>query len=237
MHRFLASFAALVMALGAVDPVSSQQASTNPVVVELFTSQGCSSCPPADEILHQLAKRDDVLPLALHVDYWDYIGWKDQFADPDHARRQKAYAHVAGRKMIYTPQMVVMGQEDVVGVDTMKLADLIAKHRAAPLPVFLTVTQDGSQVSLDLVSDLPEPTDLVVQLVRYAPLRDVSITRGELAGHEMSYANVVSDWQVLGQWDGVSREHMTFELTGADRAAVIVQQAGVGSVLAAARIE
>ena len=82
-------------------------AESDPVVVELFTSQGCSSCPPADRIMHDLAKRDDVIGLALHVDYWDYIGWKDEYADPDHTLRQRSYARQGGRSMIYTPQMVV----------------------------------------------------------------------------------------------------------------------------------
>ena len=120
----------------------------HPVVVELFTSQGCSSCPPADAVLHDLASRDDVLPLALHVDYWDYIGWKDQFAKPSHTNRQKAYAHVGGRNMIYTPQMVVQGQEDVVGVKAMKLAELIEKHRNAPVLVDLNVSRVGSEVTV-----------------------------------------------------------------------------------------
>src|SRR6056297_1329329 len=83
----------------------------DPVVVELFTSQGCSSCPPADAMLGELAERDDVIPLALHVDYWDYIGWADIFADPAYTRRQKGYAHATGQRMVYTPQMVIDGQD------------------------------------------------------------------------------------------------------------------------------
>ncbi|UWQ92901.1 DUF1223 domain-containing protein [Aliisedimentitalea scapharcae] len=227
---------AACVALGLLLP-GIAAAQSSPVVVELYTSQGCSSCPPADALLHQLAAREDVLPLALHVDYWDYIGWKDQFADPSHAKRQKAYAHVAGRKMIYTPQMIVMGQEDVVGVDTMKLADLITQHRANLVPVFLTAQRTGNTVVLDLVSDLSGPQDLVVQLVRYAPVRDISITRGELAGKTMSYANVVADWQILGSWDGFSTTQMSFDVTGEDKAAIVVQQAGLGAVMAAVRID
>jgi len=82
------------------------------VVVELFTSQGCSSCPPADALMIELVQRKDVIGLALHVDYWDYIGWKDEYGDPSFTRRQKGYAHRAGRKMVYTPQMIVNGQEE-----------------------------------------------------------------------------------------------------------------------------
>src|SRR5581483_3164418 len=85
---------------------------SRPVVVELFTSQGCSSCPPADSYLGQLARRKDVLPLSYHVDYWDYIGWKDQFADPAYVGRQRAYAMTLGQHMVYTPQVVVAGAAD-----------------------------------------------------------------------------------------------------------------------------
>lgn len=137
--RSLASLiAALVLAL----PVHSQTA-REPVVVELYTSQGCSSCPPADALLHELAARDDVLPLALHVDYWDYIGWKDKFARREHTRRQKGYARAGGRRMIYTPQMIIMGQEDVVGADAMQVESAIQKHQKQPRPVSLKLRRDG----------------------------------------------------------------------------------------------
>ena len=227
---------AACVALGLVLP-GIAAAQSSPIVVELYTSQGCSSCPPADALLHQLAARDDVLPLALHVDYWDYIGWKDQFADPSHAKRQKAYAHVGGRKMIYTPQMIVMGQEDVVGVNAMKLSDLIAQYRAELPPIRLETKRNGDQIQVSLASDQPGQQDLIVQLVRYSPSREVSITRGELAGHTMTYANVVEDWQTVGQWDGQTPTQMSFTVSGDALAAVVIQQAGYGAVVAAARID
>ena len=93
-----------------------------PVVVELFTSQGCSSCPPADELLREMSKRPDVIALAFHVDYWDYIGWKDEFAHPGFTKRQKAYAKAAGERMVYTPQMIVHGVVRVVGHEPEALA-------------------------------------------------------------------------------------------------------------------
>lgn len=109
MRRFTA---ALALALCFAAPGFAQRAM---VVVELYTSQGCSSCPPADALLHDLAEREDVIALALHVDYWDYIGWKDEFAHPQHAQRQRAYAQKAKRRSIYTPEFIVQGQTDVVG--------------------------------------------------------------------------------------------------------------------------
>lgn len=226
----------LVLAgLFAASPAFAQE--SNPVVVELFTSQGCSSCPPADAVLHELAGRDDVLPLALHVDYWDYIGWKDQFAKPSHTNRQKAYAHVGGRNMIYTPQMVVQGQEDVVGVKAMKLAELIKKHQNAPVLVDLDISRTGADVTIDLQAVAPLEEPMVVQLVRYAPLREVTITRGELAGHTLSYANVVESMDALGTWNGEGTASYSFRIDGDLPAAVLVQRAGFGPIMTAARIE
>ena len=95
------------------------------VVVELFTSQGCSSCPPADALLDRLSSRNNVLALSLHVDYWDYIGWKDKFASPAHTARQQAYARAAGRRSVYTPQMIINGLDDVAGTAPMDVADMI----------------------------------------------------------------------------------------------------------------
>ncbi|PCJ09392.1 MAG: DUF1223 domain-containing protein [Rhodobacteraceae bacterium] len=213
-------------------------AQSGPVVVELFTSQGCSSCPPADALLHRLAGRDDVLPLALHVDYWDYIGWKDQFANPAHTLRQKGYAHAGGRTMIYTPQMVIMGQDDVVGADAMELSDVIAKHRRMEPQVQLVAVREGEVLSLHLrpLVDLPQEP-LMVQLVRFAPVKSIEITRGELAGRQFNYANVVEDWQQLETWDGQSELAITVPMTGAEPAAILVQQGNYGAILAAARVD
>lgn len=214
------------------------QAQSGPVVVELFTSQGCSSCPPADALLHRLADREDVLPLALHVDYWDYIGWKDQFARPGHTLRQKGYAHAAGQSMIYTPQMVIMGQDDVVGADAMELSDAIEKHHRAPPQVQIEAVREGNVLTLNLVPlvDLPQE-NLMVQIVLFAPVKSVEITRGELAGRQFDYANVVEDWQQVGSWDGQAEAVISVPLTGAQPIAVLVQQNPFGAIIAAARVD
>lgn len=232
--RILASLiAALVLAL----PVHSQTA-REPVVVELYTSQGCSSCPPADALLHELAARDDVLPLALHVDYWDYIGWKDKFARREHTRRQKGYARAGGRRMIYTPQMIIMGQEDVVGADAMQVESAIQKHQKQPRPVSLKLRRDGGQLAIRLQpgAQMAEAR-LLVQLVRFTPERTVSITRGELAGKTFTYANVVEDWQVAAEWNGAEALELTVPLGGSQPAAVLVQEAPFGRIIAAARAD
>ena len=214
------------------------QAQSGPVVVELFTSQGCSSCPPADALMQKLATRADVIALALHVDYWDYIGWKDEYGDPSHSRRQKAYAHAGGRKMVYTPQMIVNGQEDVVGAHAMELLDLIAKHQAQVPQVSVDLARSGDSLTIRLSPQTPEATGpLDVHLVRYTPLRRAHITRGELAGHDLDYANIVDGWTVLGQWDGHSPIDMQARIDGTRPAVVLVQRAGHGAILASARAD
>lgn len=216
------------------------RAENAPVVVELFTSQGCSSCPPADALMRKLADRDDVIGLALHVDYWDYLGWKDEFASPSNTIRQKGYAHSGGRTMIYTPQMVIMGQEDVVGAHAMELMDLIEQHRAAPRPVSISAQRRDDQVVIQLerVGDVSVSGPFEVHLVRFTPHRQVQITRGELAGHDLEYSNVVDEWTVLGRWDGRGPAELRGDLSGSDRPAVVlVQRPNFGPIVAAVRTD
>jgi len=212
--------------------------STNPVVVELYTSQGCSSCPPADELMQELATRDDVLGLALHVDYWDYIGWKDEYAKPSHTTRQQGYAQAGGRSMIYTPQMVINGLEDVVGAREAELMALIDHHRnRTPLATVETV-QNGDTVEVQVVGAENLPKGIyAVQLVRYTPMRHASIKRGELAGHDLSYANVVDDLSLLGRWDGQENTSFSVRLADGMKTAVLVQVPGYGPIIAAAKLD
>ncbi|NDW47659.1 thioredoxin family protein [Ruegeria sp. PrR005] len=218
--------------------VSGIARAEQPVVVELFTSQGCSSCPPADAIMHRLAARDDVIGLALHVDYWDYIGWKDAFASPAHTLRQQAYARSGGRSMIYTPQMVVQGVEDVVGAREPDVLSLIEAHKKQPALVDLSVARVGQTLSVSLApSGDSVAGDHVVQLIRYTPLRHASIKRGELAGRDLDYANVVESLSVVGRWDGRSQMDLIVPAEGDLPAVVLVQQAGAGPILAAARVK
>ena len=209
-----------------------------PVVVELFTSQGCSSCPPADELLGELAVHDDVIALALHVDYWDYIGWEDTFASPEMTARQHGYAHAQGSTVVYTPQFIVGGQEHVVGVRPMAVADLIMAHHAQPDPVSVSLAGDGSSISVEAEAHMPPPRPaMVVQVVSYSPHEQVSIERGERAGTVADHYNVVTSWQVVADWDGAQPFSARIERQGGQPIVVIVQQAGQGPILGAARIE
>ncbi|MEO1106305.1 MAG: DUF1223 domain-containing protein [Pseudomonadota bacterium] len=213
-------------------------AEEDPVVIELFTSQGCSSCPPADRIMHELAKRDDVIGLALHVDYWDYIGWKDEYADPDHTLRQRAYARQGGRSMIYTPQMVINGQEDVVGAKAAELNQLIEAHSAAAPQASVQARRDGDAILVDVTPvALPDGQVYDVRVVQYSPMRHASIRRGELAGHDLDYANVVENWQIAGQWDGTESQSFETPLNAEFPAVVLVQQVGHGPIVAAANVK
>lgn len=222
---------ALTLALAALVRTAAAEDVGSPVVVELFTSQGCSSCPPADELLHKLSDREDVIALALHVDYWDYIGWKDAFALPGHTDRQKGYARAAGRRMIYTPQMIINGTDHVVGTHPMDVSELIALHDRRGATVDLEVSQDGAGLSITArpLDEISAP--LEVRLVRYNPRASVEITRGENAGRVLSYSNIVQEWHDLGGWNG--RGDWQTRVDMEPPAVVLIQEAGFGAILAA----
>jgi hypothetical protein len=206
------------------------------IVVELFTSQGCSSCPPADAFLHKLAKRDDVMALSLHVDYWDYIGWKDVFADPKYTLRQHGYAKAGKRRSVYTPQMIIHGQDHVVGNHPMDVTDLIKTYQKRVQKVALQARRKGGQVVIS-ASGGQGAGPMLVQLVQYEPQATVDIRRGENAGRKISYANVVRAWQVVGEWDGAKPLSLKARSKGDLPVVVIVQRKGFGPIVAAARVE
>ena len=214
--------------------VASFAAAQSPTVVELFTSQGCSSCPPADKLFHELAARDDVIALSLHVDYWDYIGWKDQFADPRNADRQRGYAVAGQRRSIYTPQMIVNGMTDIVGTRPMELAKAIMDHSADKTPVSVSLSRDGDMVTVHAVSE--KDGDMVLHMLRYWPSRTIKIKRGENAGRTLNYANVTYGWTVLGNWSGAEDARIDVAVEGDDPVVVLVQDHDHGRILAAARL-
>lgn len=234
MLRSLSAAVAFVAWSAATASVAA--ADNAPVVVELFTSQGCSSCPPADALLAEIAGRDDVIALALHVDYWDYLGWKDTFADPAFTRRQEGYAATAGATTIYTPQMVVGGVDHLVGVRPMDLADLIAAHKARPAPVALGLAREGDRVRIAAQADAQLPAGTTVQLVRYRPEAAVEIARGENAGRRLAYTHVVEAWSPLAEWDGREPLALDADAPGDAAIAVIVQAPGPGPILGAAAL-
>lgn len=219
------------------------QPSRGPVVVEMFTSQGCSSCPPADESFMAYAARPDVIALSLHVDYWDYLGWEDPFAQPAFTSRQKAYARAAHSRSIYTPQMVVGGAQSLIGSDMSALDGMIAGEKARPAQVVLNVSGDDGRYVIDLGAPKPLDFPAVVQIVRYAPHARVAILRGENAGMVVDYVNVVTAWHSVADWDGRSETRLAARIDGDQPAVVIVQSVLPGKsgslpgpILAAARL-
>ena len=194
-------------------------ATADPVVVELFTSQGCASCPPADAVLGELAGRDDVIALSLHVDYWDWIGWTDRFARPAFTARQRAYAEAARSNVVYTPQFVVDGVDQIEGAAQMKLAEAIAAHGAASEDVLRMATTSRGREALAM----PVSGGGRIVLVTYRPEAQVAIEGGENAGHELTYRNVVEGWDVLADWDGTEAAFVLPDPPAGLRQAVIAQ--------------
>ena len=191
-------------------PQMGMQARADPVVVELFTSQGCSSCPPADEMLGLLAERDDVIALSLHVDYWDWIGWKDTFADPAFTARQRDYAEAASSSVVYTPQFVIGGEDQVAGPSGMELAALIERHADRFDDPVLTAERDGGTVT---ISGPSVDADCALILLSFVEEATVKVLGGENAGHQITYHNVVRSWDVVAtEWLG---GETTFELSDA----------------------
>lgn len=218
---------------GLASPVT---ADTTPVVVELFTSQGCSSCPPADDYFYkQLAGRDDVIALAFHVDYWDYIGWKDIHADPAYTERQHTYARAAGHRSVYTPQMIVNGKDHVVGTHPGKVEGLIKTHLNDTSAVNLSIARDGNQLRIKASADTPAP--MQVHVIRYKVAEKVSIKRGENAGRVLTYANIVSEWETVKDWNGRNDLSTNLRVKGDAPIVVLIQHENGGPIETAARIK
>lgn len=219
--------AVALLALGV--PVSAGEFRQGPkAVLELFTSQGCSSCPKADALLDEMGRRPDVVTLAYHVDYWDYTGWQDTFGMKENTKRQHDYAAAWGSSRIFTPQLVVNGEYGVVGSKPDKV-DAALLDAKLPLEVKLT---SGSSDVLDVNvagRHLDGVGGAVVWLVTYIDRADVDIGRGENQGKKVGYTHIVTGRQALGMWEPTSGASLKLPLkdalTGeANGAAILVQQ-------------
>ena len=200
-------------------------------VVELFTSQGCSSCPPADRIIGELAKDPSIVALSMPIDYWDYLGWKDTLADSRFSARQKAYSHMRGDREVYTPQAIINGSAHVVGSDRAGIENAIAvtgkRDGVMSVPVSMTVT--GRQINVSVAgSKSPAATHGEVWICSVAKAISIAIGRGENRGREVTYHNVVRNLLKVGDWNGtpgswsVPLENIVTR-DGVDAAAVYVQ--------------
>ncbi|HYS48717.1 MAG TPA: DUF1223 domain-containing protein [Xanthobacteraceae bacterium] len=239
----------LVVAAVAVAAIGTPAAADPRAVVELFTSQGCSSCPPADKLLGELARDPALVAMSLPIDYWDYIGWKDTLARPRHTARQRGYAKTRGDGEIYTPQVVINGVARAVGSEKGEIERAIVQSRnnAAILSVPVKVAAADGKLTVSIAPQTEAKGNLLasldgakgeVWLCALSKAVLVAIGRGENRGRTVTYHNVVRRWVKLGDWNGSAR---TFSVPAsdvdADTVAVIVQSGTVdhpGAMLGAA---
>jgi hypothetical protein len=197
------------------------------IVVELFTSQGCSSCPPADRLLGELAGDDSLVALSLPVDYWDYLGWHDTLAKPVYSKRQRGYSEQRGSAEVFTPQIIVNGVTQVVGSDRSAIKNACTKA-AKEKPVSVTLRKNAGKVEIEVSGGSGTPA--AVWLLSVAQEKPVVIGRGENRGKTVTYHNVVRDFRKLADWNGAPiRQSITLnEITGdADMVAVLVQPGSI----------
>jgi hypothetical protein len=231
--------AAMIGLLGILAAMAPAQAAADapPVVVELYTSQGCSSCPPADQVLTELAMRPDVLALSLHVDYWDYIGWKDPFGSPMNTERQRDYATTLGLRYVFTPQIIVDGRDSVVGSDRRAVESAITAARAREKPVRVSFRPEDGGVVVIAAGQAPDE-GATIWLATYDKEHLTEVKRGENTGRSIRNTNVVRSFERLGTWMG---EALDIPLNmgnaaarGRSGCAVIVQEGRSGRIIGAA---
>jgi hypothetical protein len=176
-------------------------------VVELFTSQGCSSCPPADEIIGELAKDPNVIALSMPIEYWDYLGWKDTLADSRFSARQKAYSQMRGDRDVYTPQVIVNGSANVIGSDRagIESAILNTQKSVGVMSVPVTMTLSGKQINVSVAASKATTSGHgEVWICSVSKAVPISIGRGENRGRQVTYYNVVRNILKVGDWNGSS---------------------------------
>lgn len=221
------------LATTALSGPATPASADNPIVVELFQSQGCSSCPPANAMLNRLADRPDLLPLNFGVTYWDRLGWKDKFAHPAYIERQWEYARSGKRGNVATPQFIINGKGVVTGSNARQLAQLIhGEDRPKSGPV---ITVDGKRVRVAAGRAAAPAT---VWLVRYDPrTRNVDIGRGENSGRVLPHRNVVTGLRALGTWKGDAAvfDQPAFRDAN-ERSAILIQQGTGGRIIAAKKL-
>lgn len=244
MKLRLAAAAALIGLLPTASVAEQRTPMAQPeAIIELFTSQGCSSCPPADKLMGEYAERDDVLALSFNVDIWDWIGWKDTLASEAHTQRQRAYAAAMGERSVYTPQAVIDGRIHVVGSDRDGIERALAETRPLSVPIELTATADSITVDIE-AADGDDAPHAMLWLVLYDRAVTVDIGRGENSGRTVTYNNVVRKLRPVAMWKGeamsIDMSKAEIDHAGADGCALLLQvetdEGHPGPMLGAARI-
>jgi hypothetical protein len=210
-----------------------------PAVVELFTSQACSSCERADVFMAELHRMPDVIALSYHVDYWDYLGWKDTLGSAEFSRRQYDYAKVRGDMDVYTPQLIIEGRKAVVGSARESVLAEVAKAQSQPAGVPLSIVEHGMEFIVEMGSG-PAVDEATLWLIPVLAKVKVHILRGELAGKEIEYYNVARELLPAAMWNGtaktVSLPKSSLQVDGSTACVALLQLGKVGPVLGAARI-
>jgi hypothetical protein len=194
-----------ILALGAAAALTRPvlAAAKRPVIVELFTSQGCSSCPAADAYLQTLIGKPGIIPLSYHVDYWDYLGWRDTLGSADYSQRQYDYATSRGDKNVYTPQTVINGREHFVGSQKSMVSGGIASAEANAAADWIDVSmaENKTDVMIEIGAGVAS-AEATLWLMAFAPAVSVEIKKGENAGNTLTYNNVVRKMVPAGMWHG-----------------------------------
>ncbi len=233
--------ASVVLAI-AVSPAAARPASA---VIELFTSQGCSSCPPADELLAEYAQRDDVLAISMPVDYWDYLGWKDTLASAANSQRQREYASSRGDRMVYTPQVVVNGVAAAPGYDREIIDSTIAASISQLDPHNVVVDLESIDekiiISVESANEQSNYRSGTLWLVLYKKQVEVPVARGENAGRSITYINVVREMTPVGTWNGdravYTLPKVDLMSRGLEGCAVLLQSGSAGPIIGAAILD
>jgi hypothetical protein len=221
-------------AMAALAGAAAAAADPRPAVVELFTSQGCNSCPPADALLGELAGRGDVLALAYHVDYWDELGWRDRFGLPQAVQRQSQYARRLGLASVYTPQMVIDGRSDVLGSDRSRVLQMLSTPRVG---VKVTAGVRGHDLIV-AAGAVPGAAPCDVLVVSFVPEAVTPIGKGENSGRTLREFNVVRSVRTLGTWRATAaawRVELSSLPADARFVAVLMQEQATGSIVGAAK--
>ena len=227
--------AAIAAALVTTLPLAAPAQAEGPVLIELFTSQGCSSCPPADEVLGELATRGDVVALSLHVDYWDYLGWRDTFAQRKFTERQFAYRDQWGERVVYTPQMVVAGKEAVTAYRRGAIQEAIESAKLAPQTAALAIVERDGMLKAEATGNFADRATLWFATYRRAAT--VPIGRGENAGRTITYHNVVTSLERLGPMGAVGDSIALPQPGMGEGIAIWTQMGSGGPIDAVARFE
>lgn len=183
---------------------ADETASRPTAVVELFTSQGCTSCPPADEMLSAMAQSGDVVALAYHVTYWDYLGWRDTLATQDNTSRQQEYSRAFGKRSVYTPQAVINGRQQMNGAKRGKIDTAIARMNTSGdgLVVDVSISYSADALVIETGAAARTIDDAQIVLVYFNPATEVDIARGRTGGRQVTYLNAVSGFHTVGMWSG-----------------------------------